>query len=332
MQQRKNWIDWAKALGMLAIIYGHCFPETMSTFIYAFNVPVFFLISGYLCKKEQQFSICWSKTLHNLIIPYYILAFIKVAGAVFKHIGDGQWIWSVLAVLGGFHTLNDAAGCSNLWFVYSLIIIKLVYQVAGSKTNILLGAACIMGAWWYNNCMDMELRWAVTDCMLAYPFFLLGRYIAQNNMLQQACTQLCKLNTRGKGLLAGATLLLFVITYLIGEENGQARMYMNLYGNSLIWFAVAAMTGSIALLCITFLMDNIESKFAQIISGGTIVILVFHRELLHPLLKWISQQQFDALTSDALMAVASVLVLIAFYPIILIVKRCFPIVLGRRMK
>lgn len=50
MQQRKVWIDWAKVLGMLAIIYGHCFPEGMSNFIYAFNVPVFFLISGYLCR------------------------------------------------------------------------------------------------------------------------------------------------------------------------------------------------------------------------------------------------------------------------------------------
>lgn len=50
MQQRKVWINWAKVLGMLAIIYGHCFPEGMSNFIYAFNVPVFFLISGYLCR------------------------------------------------------------------------------------------------------------------------------------------------------------------------------------------------------------------------------------------------------------------------------------------
>ena len=94
IQQRKIWVDWAKALGMYTIIYGHCFPETMSNFIYAFNVPVFFIISGYLCKKEQNFSTCWNKTLHNLIIPYYILAFIKVAGAIFKHLDDGQWMWS----------------------------------------------------------------------------------------------------------------------------------------------------------------------------------------------------------------------------------------------
>lgn len=52
----------------------------------------------------------------------------------------------------------------------------------------------------------------------------------------------------GKWMLAGFTLFLFVVTYLIGEQNGQAKMYMNLYGNSLIWFAIAAITGSIAVI------------------------------------------------------------------------------------
>lgn len=107
---------------------------------------------------------------------------------------------------------------------------------------------------------------------------------------------------------------------------------MNLYGNSLIWFGIAAITGSAAVIGISFLMDKADCKFVRVISSGTIVILVFHRELLHPMLKWISQQNFDAITSDALMALSAVIVLAAFYPLILIVKRVFPIVLGRRMK
>lgn len=330
-QQRKIWIDWAKVLGIYTIIYGHCFPENMSNFIYAFNVPVFFIISGYLCKKEKNFSICWNKTLHNLIIPYYILAFIKVAGAIFKHLDDGQWIWSTLAVLGGFHTLNDAAGCSNLWFVYSLIIIKLIYQVTDKKAHIGLCLLCIAGAWTYNQYLGIELRWAVTDCMQAFPFFLIGQYISQKKYMQNICSQLCSINGERKILLTAFALLLFVITYFVSEQNGQAKMYMNLYGNSLLLFTTAALTGSIALFCVSFLMDKLDCKFVRIISCGTIVILVFHRELLHPMLKWISQQNFDTITSDALMALSSIVVLVAFYPLLLIVKRVFPIVLGRRM-
>lgn len=330
--QRKNWVDWAKVLGMFTIIYGHCFPETMSNFIYSFNVPIFFIISGYLCKKEKNFSTCWNKTLHNLIIPYYILAFIKVAGAIFKHIDDGQWIWSILAVLFGFHTLNEAPGCSNLWFVYSLIIIKVIYQIAGKKSNLLLGGACLLGAWLYNNYLNIELRWAITDCMLAFPFFLLGSYISQKNDWLKCCLQTCTRSIRSRFLAVCLVIFLLILTYFISNINGQAKMYMNLYGNSLFWFVIAALTGSTAMLGISFLMDKISSKFARVISNGTIVILVFHRELLHPMLKWISQQNFDAITNDSLMAISSLIALAAFYPLLLIVKKFFPIVLGRRMK
>lgn len=46
-KERKNWIDWMKAVGMLTIVWGHCFPEGgVSEFLYAFNVPLFFIISG----------------------------------------------------------------------------------------------------------------------------------------------------------------------------------------------------------------------------------------------------------------------------------------------
>ena len=69
-KKRKNWIDWAKVLGMFLVVYGHCFPQSMTDFVYAFNVPVFFVVSGYLCKKETSFDICWKKTLSNLVIPY----------------------------------------------------------------------------------------------------------------------------------------------------------------------------------------------------------------------------------------------------------------------
>lgn len=67
-----------------------------------------------------------------------------------------------------------------------------------------------------------------------------------------------------------------------------------------------------------------------VISSGTILILVFHRELLHPLLKWIGHQEFGIYMGDFLMALSSAVVLIAFYPLILIVKKFLPIVLGRR--
>ncbi len=325
--QRKIWIDWAKALSIFAIVWGHCFPEGLCGFIYAFNVPVFFIISGYLCHREASFGKCFDKTLHNLIIPYFILAAIKVAGPVIKHIGDGEWIWSVAAVLGGFHSLNDAPGCSNLWFVYSLVIVKLLFQVSSGKRDIALAMACLAGAVVYNDILHLEWRWAVSNCLLAYPFFIIGNSLRDKDILQRLV--ISARQYRYGAALAAA--LLIAVTYIVGTQNGQAKLYMGQYANNVGLFAIGALTGSMAVFVLSALLDGVRLKITRVISSGTIVILVFHRELLHPLLKEIGKTDTSSLlTVNTLVFVSAVIVVMAFYPIILLVKRFIPIVLGRR--
>lgn len=325
--QRKIWIDWAKTLSIFAIVWGHCFPEGLCGFIYAFNVPVFFIISGYLCHREASFGKCFDKTLHNLIIPYFILAAIKVAGPVIKHIGDGEWIWSVAAVLGGFHSLNDAPGCSNLWFVYSLVIVKLLFQVSSGKRDIALAMACLAGAVVYNDILHLEWRWAVSNCLLAYPFFVIGNSLRDKDILQRLVTS-ARQYRYGAALAAA---LLIAVTYIVGTQNGQAKLYMGQYANNIVLFAVGALTGSMTVFVLSALLDGVRLKITRVISSGTIVILVFHRELLHPLLKEIGKTDISSLlTVNTLVFVSAVIVVMAFYPIILLVKRFIPIVLGRR--
>ena len=325
--QRKIWIDWAKTLSIFAIVWGHCFPEGLCGFIYAFNVPVFFIISGYLCHREASFGKCFDKTLHNLIIPYFILAAIKVAGPVIKHIGDGEWIWSVAAVIGGFHSLNDAPGCSNLWFVYSLVIVKLLFQVSSGRRDLALAMACLAGAVVYNDILHLEWRWAVSNCLLAYPFFIIGNSLRDKDIVQRLVISARQYRYGA----AFAAVLLIAVTYIVGTQNGQAKLYMGQYANNIVLFAIGALTGSMAVFVLSALLDGVRLKITRVISSGTIVILVFHRELLHPLLKEIGKMDTSSLlTVNTLVFASAVIVVLAFYPIILLVKRFFPIVLGRR--
>ena len=134
---RKNWIDWMKVIGITAVVWGHFFPEGMSDFIYAFNVPVFFVISGYLTKENRGMRENAKKVAVGLAVPYILLALLKVAGFVFKHITDGKALWSLLYVVTGVHDYNGISGCNNLWFVYTLIIIKLFFPII-RKQRILL--------------------------------------------------------------------------------------------------------------------------------------------------------------------------------------------------
>lgn len=190
----------------------------------------------------------------------------------------------------------------------------------------ILVVGCLAGAWLYNDVFHVELRWAVADCMLAFPFYVMGWYLSE----MQTEKSLLPMSLTRRWRMAIGVICLFAFVYIVGYYNGQAKMYMNLYGNSLALFMIAAICGSMALLGLSMLLDRYGCKLLRVTSSGTILILVFHRELLHPLLKWINNMDCCVAVSDSLMALASALVLVAFYPITLIVSRFFPIALGRR--
>lgn len=329
--KRKVWVDWMKALGMLAIIWGHCFPEGVSGFIYSFNVPVFFIISGFLTKREESMKVCFQKTCSNLIIPYFILAFIKVAGYIFKHLDDGQWLWSVIAIFGGFHKLHDASGCSNLWFVYSLILIKFIYQAfaTGKVQMLAISALAVVGALIYNM-LGLDWMWSVTNVMLALPFFMLGNWLATYGRARFDELFATLKASHGRVLL----MLVFAlaITAVVGRYNDAADMFQNQYGNYFVLFVIGSLSGSFMVFLLSVLLDNFNWNAVRITSMGTIVTLVFHRELLHSPLKMIKRSGWGIVPENIAIFLLSVAVLLAFIPIILIVKRILPIVFGRRIK
>ena len=62
---RFYWVDWMKVIGMFLIIWGHLFPKHSCDFIYSFNVPLFFCISGFLEGGRLK--------LKPLMVPYLII-------------------------------------------------------------------------------------------------------------------------------------------------------------------------------------------------------------------------------------------------------------------
>ena len=57
MMQRKNWIDWAKAIGILLVVMGHSEYSNplVVQMIFMIHMPLFFVVSGYLFKPNKSF-------------------------------------------------------------------------------------------------------------------------------------------------------------------------------------------------------------------------------------------------------------------------------------
>ena len=81
IKKRLDYIDIAKALGMLIIMWGHIAVSKSVTFVYAFHIPLFFFLSGmvFVQDKYPDFKSFVKRRIQTLIIPYIIYSFITWA-------------------------------------------------------------------------------------------------------------------------------------------------------------------------------------------------------------------------------------------------------------
>lgn len=76
---RLNYMDTAKGIGVILVILAHnLLPTSLSNAIYAFHMPLFFIISGYfLGRRIWQFtSKVAASNYYYLILVHYWHAFV----------------------------------------------------------------------------------------------------------------------------------------------------------------------------------------------------------------------------------------------------------------
>ena len=69
--KKMNWIDVAKGICIICIILGHMGNNLAVKIVYAFHIPVFFILSGYTMKREKLDNQYIKKKFSRLMIPYF---------------------------------------------------------------------------------------------------------------------------------------------------------------------------------------------------------------------------------------------------------------------
>lgn len=89
--QRISWIDIAKCIGIIAIVFGHCSSGILTCVCFSFNSIIFFVLAGMtFCRKEEPADIYFNfgreRTLKNflckafrtLIAPYLFWGLVSI--------------------------------------------------------------------------------------------------------------------------------------------------------------------------------------------------------------------------------------------------------------
>lgn len=186
-EQRIDWIDIAKGIGIICVVMGHIFlPQMLANkIIYLFHMPLFFFVSGFLYKKNEHNISYTVKKFRNLIIPYFSVFILVYPILLIFYFPDGYAINHfekdiILYICGGRDLRNLAnAIFVTMWFITCLFFVQIIYNYIQTrfKQNIvhIIIIAMLIGSY-VNSILfpGFWLYWSLNVVLGAIPFYHLG--------------------------------------------------------------------------------------------------------------------------------------------------------------
>ena len=313
--KRYLWIDWMKTLGMFFIIWGHFFSDGHK-YVYVFSVPLFFFISGMLSKIEEDNTVFLKKIFYNLFLPMFFICLIVFTYNSIVALSKGTFSATTIPeFLYGF-VLGRYSSVETCWFVYTLILLKLIFQyfrksiLQISLLLIFLIMAFFLNQYYHNH---RPVPNAIVDVCTAYPWFFAGYLVKDYKEYFD--------NIKDRKILLGTFFLCLGLIFFCGKYNGMVFLFIASYGGNLLLFFLGGVAGIIAVFAISKMMD-FDWGINKAISVGSILILGFHTRLISVFV--------DIFQKRTLIdAFFSLIILLAFIPLIKLCESYFPLILGK---
>ena len=242
--------------------------------------------------------------------------------------GGGIYLFDIKSdiigvLLGNGYGLPGATPvCAPTWFLPALFIIWVFLCLVSQspKHHLLYVFLALIVSFVLFKINNNTLPSPIASVM-CLPFFLAGKYL-KNIIAYTACALKEKEN-------CFLCLFLFVVAIGLSILNGRVECCRLNFGNSFFLFYVSAFAGIGATLLISILCGKVALKFVQVISNGTIFILGFHlfiNTFFFTLLSRYTSYDYVPWMGP----IVALLIIIICYPLINLISRYFPILLGKR--
>lgn len=313
------WVDWAKIIGMFFIIWGHFFPPGMNAFIYSFSVPLFFFVSGYLLPiSRRTLKENFVKGWQQLIVPMLFVCLFNLALIVlrnFRHLDVYEHIFTPIC-----HTLlgYSIPLINTMWFVLALFFLKLLLASISFEKRIYWGfVSLIICA--IMNLYNIHIQSVICVFWGGCVFMVLGTIICHF----KAHISIKTLVTRRCIVVLDIVLILMAVP--LANSNGGLYMYKMVWGNSMCLALLLAIVGITVVCTLSHIFLHSPGRSLNFINTGSIFILGYHMNFIIYIKKFI-----PLACTDLGSFVASLILIVSFIPVIKIVGKYFPCLIGYR--
>ena len=257
--KRYNYLDYAKGIAILLMLFNHTKTnDTISTWIFAFHMPIFFMIGGILIelKNKNQISLTKFKSLtykriRQLGLPYFIFSFLLILFFA----GIGYLSGSFEISKKDIFSVITLQGIESLWFLPCyfvgeiLMYILLLNNKIINYTILLLNITIIIYIIHNSNNMP-EIWWQrnIIKYYVSFIFFQIGFTISKIKLLET--------------IPLWSSIIVFIIFSFLCQLNGHVGLGGLIFNNGIMYFLNAIIMS----ICILSLLYNLEKKEKNTIS------------------------------------------------------------------
>ncbi len=294
-KNRKQYLDIAKGIGIILVVIGHC-PQVynpLKQWIYAFHMPLFFIISGMVWNREshekrgfftRKFVV---DKLKRLIIPCYIwgVLYMMLDTVMNRSFSPMKIAYLIYGSQSGF---SHAGSLTSLWFLPCMFIAVCLFEIVQQKLrklekrSILLFIICVMCAMagLFLPRISGGYPWSIDVSFLALAFMMwghLGRECIERIGERKVLAVLCAI----------ACLGILTATFGLNLRNisiNNADMAGRYFGNPMLYL-FDAITGSLFILLVSELISGQLGKGLVELGKRTIPIFIIHKPIVQALNK-----------------------------------------------
>jgi fucose 4-O-acetylase-like acetyltransferase len=274
------FLDYARAFALFIVVFAHLYSvdSDVKLYAYAFHMPLFFLISGYLHKDAETIPLI-KKMAKRMLIPFCFFLFIGYLFCVIssKSLAIGTAHASVKGIVLG----QDIAANDILWFLLALFSVRIIGNAFIRKPLKYGIPSCII--FFVMLFFHINFLYLGTS-MMALPFYLLGYYgkdkidVLVHNKYSIIISIIC-----------------LACTIILSNFNGKVSMMGMSFGNTsfewlnILLFYLNGIIGTLMVLCFSGMFKK-EARIVSLVSKCSISIVGIQ---FIPIMIWISKLGFN---------------------------------------
>lgn len=327
-KERIEYIDIAKFFGIFLMVLCHAgMHNIVTSVIYAFHMPLFFFLSGYLYdrKKQRNLGQYFVKKCKTIMIPYIIFALILCFGT--RYLVD----W-VLIIYGSRDSLFAASSFTPLWFLPCFFLSTIFYSFVSLYTKksekLYFGVIILIGILGFY--LSSFRHYLCYGCPWNADVALIGVVLmALGNEAKRLLVDKYRIIGGGIFLLIGIVLSLLNLPESLTEGNPHVEMSVSVYGNPLLFLLTAFLLCYATIIISREIVKRCDHKIVKLITyygSNTITVLCIHGIALQLFQLGLKRFQFEGAYYALII---SLLVFTVLYPIIIFINKYLPNIVGK---